>query len=111
MLNEWLASRTPPPPPRLRARLDEVMEAIAANPSDPMPRALVESASAILRDTVARSSNDRNAAAALELLAADALITYAVEAATEDCERFVVLTDEMIRRLSAVAVEGRAEAR
>jgi hypothetical protein len=87
------------------------MAAIETNSSDPMPRALVESAAAILRDTLARSSNERNGAAALELLAADALITYAVEAAAEDCERFSALTDEMIARLSALSAEGRADAR
>lgn len=111
MLKEWLASRTPPPLPRLAARLDAAVSDVTANSQDSMPRSLVESASAILRETLAQSSNERNGTAALDLLAADALITYAVEAAAEDCERLAALTDEMIARLSGVIGDGRAEPR
>ena len=111
MLKEWLASRTPPPPARLAARLDAALPHPTAESRDQMPRSLVESASAILRDALVRSSSERNGTAALDLLAADALITYAVEAAAEDCERFAALTDEMIARLSVVIGDGRAEPR
>ena len=111
MLKKWLTSRTPPPPPRLAARLDAAVPDVSANSEDQMPRSLVESASALLRDTLAQSSTERNGAAALDLLAADALITYAVEAAAEDCEQFAAMTGEMIARLSAVMRDGRAEPR
>ena len=111
MLKQWLASRTPPPPPRLAARLDSAVRHVTAGSPESMPRELVESASAILSDTLAQASTERNGTAALDLLAADALITYAVEAAAEDCERFAALTDEMIARLSAVIGDGRAEPR
>lgn len=87
------------------------MPDFTANSQDAMPRSLVDSASAILRDTLAQASTDRNGTVALDLLAADALITYAVEAAAEDCERFAALTGEMIARLSAVIGDGRAEPR
>ena len=83
---------------------------ITPNGQHEIPGSLVETASTILRDTLEQSSNERNGTAALDLLAADALITYAVEAAAEDCNRFAALTDEMIARLSAVAGKGRGEA-
>lgn len=111
MLKEWLASRTPPPPARLAARLDAAVPDITANGPSEIPRSLVEAASAILRDTLEQSNTERNGTAALDLLAADALITYAVEAAAEDCERFAALTDEMIARISAVVFDGRGGAR
>jgi hypothetical protein len=109
VLKEWLASRKPPPPQRLRARLNAAVPDITANAQYEIPGSLVDAASTILRDTLEQSSAERNGTAALDLLAADALITYAVEAAAEDCERFVALTDEMIARLSAVAGDGRGE--
>ncbi|MEO7502991.1 MAG: hypothetical protein ABIW94_10185 [Gemmatimonadaceae bacterium] len=111
MLKEWLASRTPPPPPRLAARLDAAVSDVTVNSQDSIPRSLIESASAILRETLAQSNNERNGTVALDLLAADALITYAVEVGAEDCERFAALTGEMIARLSAVIGDGRAEPR
>jgi hypothetical protein len=109
MLKEWIASRKPPPPQRLAARLDAAVPDITANGHDQIPGSLVDAASTILRDTLDHSSAGRNGTAALDVLAADALISYAVEAAAEDCERFAVLTDEMIARLSAVAGDGRGE--
>ena len=109
MLKEWLALRTPPPPPRLAARLDAAVSDVTASSRGLMPLSLVESASAILGQTLAQSSTERNGTAALDLLAADALISYAVEAAAEDCERFAALTDEMIARLSIVIGDRRPE--
>ena len=111
MLREWLASRTPPPPQRLSARLDAAVRDTDANDAEQLPGSLVDAASIILRDTLEQSSTERNGAAALDLLAADALITYAVEAAAEDCERLAERTDEMIARLAAVAGDARGEPR
>ena len=110
MLKEWLASRTPPPQPRLAARLDAALRDVGDS-QEQIPQSLVEAACAVLHDTLEQSNIGRNGTAALDLLAADALITYAVEAAAEDCERFVALTDDMIARLSVVVGDGRAEPR
>lgn len=102
MLRDWLASRTPSPPPRLAARLAAAMPASESSDPNDTPGSLIAAAAAILHETVDQPGNERNGTAALDLLAADALITYAVEAAAEDCERFAALTDEMILRLAAV---------
>ena len=106
MLKEWLASRSPPPPPRLAAKLAAAMPPSAESDSSEISGSLSAVAAAILRETITASGEERNGAAALDLLAADALITYAVEAAAEDCEGFAARTDEMIARLSAVAAGG-----
>ena len=109
-LREWLASRIPPPQPRLAARLDAAV-ADVADSRDQIPQSLVEAACAVLRDTLDQSNTARNGAAALDLLAVDALITYAVEAAAEDCEHFAALTDDMIARVSVVAGDSGARPR
>jgi len=49
------------------------------------------------------SGLDRDRSSALDLLAADALISYALEAAAENCESFAASTDAMIERLAALA--------
>jgi hypothetical protein len=103
MLKEWLASRNPPPQPRLAARLAAAIPASAESASGELSRSFIASAAAILRETIDSPAAGRNGTAALDLLAADALITYALEAAAEDCETFAERADEMIARLSAVA--------
>ena len=102
MLRDWLASRTPSPPPRLAARLVAAVPASESPHSNDIPGSLIAAAAAILEETVDQPGNERNGTAALDLLAADALITYAVEAAAEDCERFAAHTDEMILQLAAL---------
>lgn len=103
MVKEWLATRSPPPPARLAGRLAAAIPPSAESLSSELSESLIAAAAAILRDTITASGDERNGAAALDLLAADALITYAVEAAAEDCRSFATRTDEMIARLSAVA--------
>jgi len=83
--------------------------ASASSDSNDYPPSLVAAAAAILHETVDQPGNERNGTAALDLLAADALITYAVEAAAEDCEKLAALTDEMILRLAAVTGAERRE--
>jgi hypothetical protein len=106
MLKEWLASRSPTPPGRLAARLSAAIPAGPESNSPEAPGVLITAALAVLRQTITEPSDERNRAAALDLLAADALITYAVEAAAEDCESFATRTGEMISQLCAVAGES-----
>ena len=76
-LRGWLATRTPAAPPELARRLAEIvgteaMEGAGAN-------LLLERGVTALRSALSEPDG------ALDLLAADALITYAMEAATEQC--------------------------
>jgi hypothetical protein len=103
MLNEWLDSRTPPPPARLAERLDAALADVAVSDAESISDLLTAAALAILR----RLAADRGAesrAAAIDLLAADALITYALEAAAEDCESFAAQPTAIMARLAGLAI-------
>lgn len=83
----WLDAREKAPPPELRERIAAALAEVTA---ETVPGALAEAALACLRDTIA-APEER--ASALDLLAADALLTYALEAAAE-------LGAEMVRRVA-----------
>lgn len=110
MLKAWLDSRTPPSPERLARRLEGALpEAARAGPETIAGR-LTLAAVAILtqlgHDETGRSDAlpgaGRVSAVALDLLAADALVTYAAEAAAEQCQSFAATTDTMIAHLAAI---------
>lgn len=77
-LREWLASRAPAPPTQLADRLAQITGDDAFDSAS--------SASLLLErgiQTLRSALSDRDGA--LDLLAADALITYAMEAAADQC--------------------------
>lgn len=75
-LTDWLASRSPSPPRELSDRLKEIVGDASATVEE-LPYTLIRSGLEILTTV----GEDR--AAATDLLAADALITYAMEAAAD----------------------------
>ncbi|MBX6363244.1 MAG: hypothetical protein IRZ00_05190 [Gemmatimonadetes bacterium] len=97
---EWLDTRTPPPPAELRARLADALE-----PAETLPGALADGALVCLAAALARG-DDR--AAALDLLSADALLTYALEAAAEaGADEVLAVADAYgPARLAALLPEG-----
>lgn len=119
MLNQWLTSRTPQAPEHLAKRLDEAVRNRPVSASENPSTSFTAIAVAILDElasgdsvavpgrAVSHSQESTKPehparATALDLLAADALITYAVEAAAEDCEAFAAKVDAMIDRLSRI---------
>lgn len=78
----WLASRTPPPPPALRARMEELLAEVLDRPATELPEQAVARAGALVRALVAEGRTGRDSA--LDLLAADALVTSAFEAAADE---------------------------
>lgn len=88
----WVATRTPPAPDELTAWFK-----IPDDGSDrggdvaSLPGRLVEGGLAHLDEAVARPGRDR--AAAYQLLAADALVTYGCEAASESADVQGVLSE------------------
>lgn len=84
---------------RLMTRMEA---ALSEKPSQSLSDDLIAAATRILRD-VAHGEGANERAAALDLLAADALITYAIEAAAEDPTSFVAQTDAMISRVAEIA--------
>ena len=75
---DWLSSRAPAPPAALAKRINETVGE-ATCPPEMLPATLVERALTLLKSI----NSDRESAD--DLLAADALITYAMEAAAESC--------------------------
>ena len=82
-LGTWLAEREPVPPPALAARLRELLGARALDTeARQAPEVLLRAGEAVLERLLREAATTRESA--LDLLAADALVTYAFEAAGEE---------------------------
>ena len=97
-LRDWLAHREPSPPRVLRERV-EALALEASDQSDPS-RALLAAAEVALARLSALPAGDRSAA--LDLLAIDALVTYAFEYAADSPGAIPALAAGAMTRLSAV---------
>jgi len=100
-LQLWLDSRYPEAPEALKGRIAQV---VAEHPEwNAMPRAeaLVEAGEILLEHVLAAAPKDREAA--LDLLAADACVTYAFEAAADEPAQFTERADRAMRRIAALA--------
>ena len=80
-VGEWLRATEPPAPERLAARVAGAIGAGETHAVADAPDVCLDAASALLRDVVARPTAGRESA--LDLLAVDALVTYAFEAAAD----------------------------
>lgn len=100
-VRDWLRSRPDHPPERLATRIDEMLAARGAAPTEQAPEACVESAALLLADLLARRSAGRESA--LDLLTVDALVTYAFEAASERPTTLGDRAHDAMRRLADVA--------
>jgi hypothetical protein len=92
-LRAWLASREPAAPPQLVNRLASILGEEALDGSM-TANVLLERGISTLRSAL----SDRDGA--LDLLAADALITYAMEAAAEDFATMDQTATEAIQRIA-----------
>ena len=92
----WLESRSPAPPAALAARLRESLGDV---PGDAVPSSACLEAGVEL---LAKSLNSSGRGSALDLLAADALVTYAFEAAADDIDSLEQRATEAMLRLSAL---------
>jgi len=98
-LSAWLRARTPVPPPQLVARLDAMTTAIASEEAsaDVLLAAAERAMGGLLRDGCLTRG------AALDLLAVDALVTYAFEAAADDPEQLEDCAARALARISVLA--------
>ena len=78
----WLERRTEPAPASLVPRMAEAVRSVPAPPSDSLVELASRAGEALLRQLLMHGCGPRSAAP--DLLAADALVTYAFEAAAED---------------------------
>jgi hypothetical protein len=107
-LSEWLAARTPRPPEaleeRIRAALGTALEEEAVEGRGRTHDVLLTAARSLLCATPGCESEEREAAH--DLLAADALVTYAFEIAAEDPDAIGSLAEFAMRDFGALAGEG-----
>jgi hypothetical protein len=99
-LTAWLAARTPTPPAALRERVAALAGLPHAVGRAAAPEHLVSAAERTLRALLERDPHRRECA--LDLLAADALVTYGFEAAADDPSVIEPLARRAMARLSAV---------
>ena len=98
---DWLDARSPAPPAQLLERLRAALGPTLARDAAAVPQVFVDAAVTLL-DTLLRAgcvARDR----ALDLLAVDALVTYAFEAASDDPESLEARAHEAMRRLANLA--------
>jgi hypothetical protein len=109
-ISEWLETRTPSPPEalelRVRASLAPVLDDEMQEGGARMFDALLAAARSLLTVVIRDESGDRECAH--DLLAADALVTYAFELAAGDPDAIESLSDSAMRSLGALAAEGAA---
>ncbi len=104
-LRAWLDARREEAPPALRARIGALVDAHPEWAALPLPEALVAASEVLMAAVLAAPPKDRRTA--LDLLAADACVTYAFEAASEAPERLVALAERSMAHIAQLAGEGK----
>jgi hypothetical protein len=101
-IGEWLAERRPSPPPALRMRIAALLgESLAHDAADAV-EACLGAAERLVQALLAGDSTTRESA--LDLLTADALVTYAFEAAGEAPAELVARASDAMTRIAAIGV-------
>ena len=104
LLSAWIRGRSPAPPPDLRSRI-EALAARARGTTIPTD-ALLDAAATAMADVLGDGCLTRESA--LDLLAVDALVTYAFEAAADAPEQIDARTAAALWRIAALAEPYRA---
>jgi hypothetical protein len=101
-VREWLANRRPAPPSVLASRVAEALSERLNDDASGMFDYAIDAAMSLLAEVVVRPTARRECA--LDLLTADALTTYAFEAAAAEPEQLVGRADDAMRRLVLIGV-------
>ena len=99
-VRDWFDLVEPAPPQALRVRLDELLAHHADRPVADVPEACLDAGESLLEGLLASGSTSRETA--LDLLAVDALVTYAFQSAADDPERIEVRATQAMARISAL---------
>jgi len=97
-LRRWLDSRSEEAPVALKARIGQLVDAHPEWETLPIPEALMAASEALMAGVLAADAKDRRTA--LDLLAADACVTYAFEAASETPASLVALAERSMRHMA-----------
>jgi hypothetical protein len=98
---DWLRSRSPAPPPELMARVVEALGDRGTADVSGAPELCLDAAADLLERLLKHDPIGRQSAN--ELLAADALVTYAFECAAVDIDRLDDRATEAMTRLGVLA--------
>ena len=107
-VGEWLEARTPRPPAALIARLRAVLAESLGESSEHVPDVLLAAGERVVAELLQSNSTSRDSA--LDLLTADALLTYAFEAAGSDVPTIARRATEAMGRIAALGDAGLARA-
>ncbi len=99
-VGEWMARIDPVPPPALHGRLCELVAPWATLPAQAVPEACLDAGERLLDALLTAGSTSR--ATALDLLAVDALVTYAFQAAADDPARLEERAARAMARIAAL---------
>ncbi len=102
-MGDWLRAREPAPPARLAARVAAAIGGAGGEPASAAAEVCLDACERLLSDVAARPTSGRESA--LDLLAADALATYALEAAAESPASLESRATDALRRIAALATE------
>ena len=99
-VSDWLDGRTPAPPPVLSARLREALGDAATASDARVADVCLAAAERLVGGLLAGDCTSRDCA--LDLLTADALVTYAFEAAEQSPSDLVPRAAAAMRRIAAL---------
>jgi len=96
----WFDALTPAPPEGLRVRLSMLLQPFAHLPVQQVPEACLNAGERLLDELLASGSTSR--ATALDLLAVDALVTYAFQSAADEPALLDVRAARALARIAAL---------
>jgi hypothetical protein len=100
-LARWLDARRPAPPPALRARIDSALGSPLHEDSLDPAETFLAAAERLVRALLDEGATSRGSA--LDLLAADALVTHAFEALSEQPQHLASRAAQAMTRIAALA--------
>ena len=103
-LQSWLDAREPEAPETLKARIAELVAEHPEWAAMPRAEALLIAGEVLMKEVLAAAPKDRDAA--LDLLAADACVTYAFEAAADEPSHFTERAERAMQRIAELAAKG-----
>lgn len=100
---EWIARAEPTPPPALVERVQAVLDAHPEWDALPAADALTHAGETLLQVVLGQGGTETAREVALELLAADACVTWAFEAAAAEPGTLPARAQEAMQRIGEVA--------
>ena len=100
-VGDWLSARTPAPPSPLAERLHAALGERLRDGSEHAYESVLETAESLLADLIAVGCAQRSRA--FDLLAVDALVTYAFEAAAESPDTLAARATNAMSEIARLA--------